>query len=202
MPDGSVQHDSRPVSNGSDASFEFTSRPMSNAIPQSTVSNLSRTDQIVLRHFWEYKSQENATRDLHFLKFPHFPQNPSHKDLIPYCEIYHLVKTSPGAKIISLGSANGVYIGFELFSGSQLHIDMDDEWTNIAHYRVTFKPYESVLKDSSADSTLRSWPKPLTIEFLEDQYQKWCQDLTSPCWDAREVRELGSGGPNETTGPL
>lgn len=84
---------------------------MSNAIPQSTVSNLSRTDQIVLRHFWEYKSQENATRDLHFLKFPHFPQNPSHKDLIPYCEIYHLVKTSPGAKIISLGSANGVYIG-------------------------------------------------------------------------------------------
>ena len=111
MPNGSVQHDSRPVSNGSDASFDFPSRPMSNQIPQSTVSNLSRTDQIVLRHFWEYKSQENSTRDLHFLKFPHFPQNPSHKDLIPYCEIYHLVKTSPGAKIISLGSANGVYIG-------------------------------------------------------------------------------------------
>jgi hypothetical protein len=45
------------------------------------------------------------------LKFPFFPQSPTHQDLVPYCEIYHLVKTSPGAKIISLGSANGVYIG-------------------------------------------------------------------------------------------
>ncbi len=79
---------------------------------------------------------------------------------------------------------------------------MDDEWTNIAHYRVTFKPYESVLKDPTAESTFRSWPKPLTIELLEDQYQKWCQDLTSPCWEAREVRELGSGGQNEPAGPM
>ena len=79
---------------------------------------------------------------------------------------------------------------------------MDDEWTNIAHYRVTFKPYDSVVKDPTSDSTFRSWPKPLTIEFLEDQYQKWCQDLTSLCWDAREVRELGSTGQSETAGPM
>ncbi|KAI9875053.1 MAG: hypothetical protein M1823_007555, partial [Watsoniomyces obsoletus] len=111
VPDGTAQHDSRPVSSATDASFEFTSRPMSNAIPPSTLANLSRTDQIVLRHFWEYKLEENRTRDLHFLKFPAFPNTPTHKDLIPYCEIYHLVKTSAGAKIISLGSSQGVYIG-------------------------------------------------------------------------------------------
>jgi len=80
-------------------------------MPQNPVGDLSRTDQIVLHHFWDEKLQENKARDLHFLKFPFFPQYPTHKDLIPYCEIYHLVKTSPGAKIISLGSANGVYIG-------------------------------------------------------------------------------------------
>jgi len=47
------------------------------------------------------------------LKFPHFPQYPEHNHLLPYCEIYHHIKTSPGAKIISLGtgSSNGVYIG-------------------------------------------------------------------------------------------
>jgi hypothetical protein len=112
LPDGTSQHDSRPVSGDSDASFEFASRPISHALPSSNVGNLSRTDQIVLKHFWDYKFDENTSRDLHFLKFPSFGQYPSHKELVPYCEIYHLVKTSPGAKIISLGSANGVYIGF------------------------------------------------------------------------------------------
>lgn len=80
-------------------------------MPANTVGNLSRTDQIVLRAFWDFKAEENKMRDLHFLKFPSFSQYPSHRELVPYCEIYHLVKTSPGAKIISLGSANGVYIG-------------------------------------------------------------------------------------------
>ena len=37
---------------------------------------------------------------------------PTHQDLQPYCEIYHLVKTAPGAKILSLGTASGVYIGY------------------------------------------------------------------------------------------
>jgi len=110
---------------------------------------------------------------------------------VPYCEIYHLVKTSPGAKIISLGSASGVYIGFELFSGSQLHIDMDDSWQNISHHRVTFKQYDKMLKDPASDATFKAWPKPLTIEFLEEQYQRWMLELTSLCWDTAEVRELG-----------
>lgn len=204
LPNGaSTLHDSRPVSGASDNSFEFTSRPISHAMPASNVGNLSRTDQIVLRHFWEYKFEENATRDLHFLKFPSFGQHPSHKELVPYCEIYHLVKTSPGAKVISLGSANGVYIGFELFSGSQLHIDMDDEWNNISHYRVTFKPYDTMLKDPTSEATFKSWQKPLTIEFLEEQYQRWTQDLKSLCWEAKEVRELGSGAvEDETTLPV
>jgi hypothetical protein len=123
MPNGTAQHDSRPVSSATDASFDFASRPITQNIPSTNIGNLSRTDQIVLQHFWQEKAAENRTRDLHFLKFPFFPQQPSHKDLIPYCEIYHLVKTSPGAKIISLGSANGVYIGFvqqPFFTGQKL----------------------------------------------------------------------------------
>ena len=112
LSNGTSQHDPRPVSSNTEGSFEFTSRPMSHAtMPTTAVGNLSRTDQIVLRHFWEYKSDENRSRDLHFLKFPSFGQYPTHQELVPYCEIYHLVKTSPGAKIMSLGSANGVYIG-------------------------------------------------------------------------------------------
>ena len=83
---------------------------------------------------------------------------------------------------------------FELFSGSQLHIDMDDAWHNISHHRVNFKPYDNVLKDSMSESTFKSWPKPLTIEFLEEQYQRWLLDLTSICWDSAEVSELGGGG--------
>ncbi|KIW88290.1 uncharacterized protein Z519_10857 [Cladophialophora bantiana CBS 173.52] len=200
MPNGTTGslHDSRPVSAKTSSSFDFANRPPTNyqitALPHNTIGNLSRTDQIVLRHFWDVKYDENKSRDLHFLKFPFFPQYPSHQDLIPYCEIYHLVKTSPGAKIISLGSANGVYIGFELFSGSQLHIDMDDSWQNISHHRVSFKKYDKMLKDPASDATFKSWPKPLTIEFLEEQHQRWMLDLTSLCWETAEVRELGGGG--------
>ena len=71
---------------------------------------------------------------------------------------------------------------------------MDDDWQNISHYKVAFKNYEQMLKDPMSEQTFKSWPKPLTIEFLEDQYKRWCEDLTSLCWDAKEVRELGSGG--------
>ncbi|KIW30749.1 uncharacterized protein PV07_02453 [Cladophialophora immunda] len=207
MPNGTAGslHDSRPVSAKTSSSFDFANRPPTNyqitALPHSAIGNLSRTDQIVLRHFWDVKYDENKARDLHFLKFPFFPQYPNHQDLIPYCEIYHLVKTSPGAKIISLGSANGVYIGFELFSGSQLHIDMDDSWQNISHHRVSFKKYDKMLKDPSSDATFKSWPKPLTIEFLEEQYGRWMLDLTSLCWETAEVRELGGGGGGGGDGP-
>ena len=108
---GSALQDSRPASSATDNSFEFTQRPASHSMPNQTYGNLSRTDQVVLRAFWEYKSEDNKTRDLHFLKFPAFSKYPAHHELVPYCEIYHLVKTSAGAKIISCGSANGVYIG-------------------------------------------------------------------------------------------
>jgi hypothetical protein len=37
------------------------------ALPSSMVGNLSRTDQIVLRHFWDIKNEENKARDLHFV---------------------------------------------------------------------------------------------------------------------------------------
>ena len=71
---------------------------------------------------------------------------------------------------------------------------MDDNWNNITHYRVMFKPYDAVLRDPASESAFRSWPKPLSIEFLEDQYDRWCQDLTSLCWEAKEERELGPSG--------
>ncbi|EXJ66523.1 uncharacterized protein A1O5_10192 [Cladophialophora psammophila CBS 110553] len=199
MPNGTTGSllDSRPVSAKTSSSFDFANRPPTNyqitALPHNAIGNLSRTDQIVLRHFWDVKYDENKSRDLHFY--------PGHQDLIPYCEIYHLVKTSPGAKIISLGSANGVYIGFELFSGSQLHIDMDDSWQNISHHRVSFKKYDKMLKDPASDATFKSWPKPLTIEFLEEQYQRWMLDLTSLCWETAEVRELGGGRGGGGDGP-
>lgn len=89
---------------------------------------------------------------------------------------------------------------FELFSGSQLHIDMDDSWQNISHHRVTFKKYDKMLKDPISDTTFKSWPKPLTIEFLEEQFQQWTMDLTSLCWDTAEVRELGGAGVDEHGG--
>ncbi len=62
-----------------------------------------------------------------------------------------------------------------------------------------------MLKDPVSDSTFKSWPKPLTIEFLEEQYQRWMLDLTSFCWDTAEVRELsgiGSGEEGSVQGDL
>jgi hypothetical protein len=118
-------NDSRPVS-ATSQDYDFTNRPISQHMTLPIISQpltkqsqqlgsglgLSRTDTLVLKHFWDEKFAENANaRDLHYLKFPYFPQYPSHKDLIPYCEVYHLIKNQPGAKIISLGTANGVYIG-------------------------------------------------------------------------------------------
>lgn len=50
------------------------------------------------------------------------------------------------------------------------------------------------MKDPNSEAIFRSWPKPLTIEFLDEEYQKWSLDLTSLCWDGREVREFGIGG--------
>lgn len=77
MPNGttaaSSQHDShsRPVSVNTSSSFDFANRPPTNypmtALPSTAVGNLSRTDQIVLRHFWEIKNDENKARDLHFV---------------------------------------------------------------------------------------------------------------------------------------
>ena len=68
---------------------------------------------------------------------------------------------------------------------------MDDEWRDISHHRVVFKPYDQMLRDPTSDATFKSWPKPLTIEFLEEQYRKWMLDLTSFCWIDEPVRELG-----------
>ena len=50
-----------------------------------------------------------------------------------------------------------------------------------------------MLRDQESESTFKSWPKPLTIEFLEEQYQRWSLDLTSICWESAEVSELGRG---------
>ena len=75
------------------------------SMPAMPVAGLSRTDQIVLRHFWEEKVQLNRSRDLHFLKVPSFSEQPGHNELVPFCEIYHLVRSTPRAAIIGLGSA-------------------------------------------------------------------------------------------------
>lgn len=103
-----------------------SSRPVSHALPATSGSgglgNLSRTDQVVLRYFWEAKAEENAARDLHFLKFPIFGTNPGMRELVPFCEIYALVKASQGAKVVGLGTlgaggtggqghAGGTFIG-------------------------------------------------------------------------------------------
>lgn len=69
---------------------------------------------------------------------------------------------------------------------------MDDEWTQISHHRVAFKSYSNVLADPTSESAFKSWPKPLTIEFLEEQYARWLSDLTSFCWIDESVRELGA----------
>ena len=78
MPNGTSgsHHDShsRPVSANTSSSFDFANRPpqqyQMSALPSNVVSNLSRTDQIVLRHFWDVKHEENKTRDLHFVSDP------------------------------------------------------------------------------------------------------------------------------------
>lgn len=79
------ENNSRPDSAASDASFEHMNRPVSqqyqqqptqptgmssmghHGMPQSAIGGLSRTDQVVLRYFWEEKYLENAKRDLHFV---------------------------------------------------------------------------------------------------------------------------------------
>jgi hypothetical protein len=102
--------------------------------------------------------------------------------------------------LFSLGTPTD-FVRFELFSGSQLHIDMDDSWTNISHYRVIFKPYDVMIKDPTSEAIIKSWPKPLSIEWLEAEYDRWCEDLTSLCWQATEVRELGSGAQSDSAVP-
>lgn len=77
---------------------------------------------------------------------------------------------------------------------------MDDAWHNISHHRVHFRPYETMLKDPAFESIFKTWPKPLTIEFLEEQFiQQWQLDLTSVCWESAEVSELGGGGGGRET---
>lgn len=86
------QKTSRPGSSNSDASFEHMNRPGSQQynqgsvptsataggmsglppghhvpLPHSAIGGLSRTDQVVLRYFWEEKYLDNAKRDLHFV---------------------------------------------------------------------------------------------------------------------------------------
>ena len=77
---------------------------------------------------------------------------------------------------------------------------MDDEWRDISHHRVIFKPYETMLRDPASEATFKSWSKPLTIEALEEQYRLWMRDLTSFCWIDEAVRDLGGApgpsGPN------
>jgi len=70
---------------------------------------------------------------------------------------------------------------------------MDDEWSGISHFRVSFKPFEKMLAEPSGKTVIETWPKPLTIEFLEEQYQKWTLDLMSICWEGREINVLGGG---------
>lgn len=68
---GAGLHD-RPNSAGSNSSFDFMNRPVSGGqaaqpMPNSAIGGLSRTDQVVLRYFWEDKYADNAKRDLHFV---------------------------------------------------------------------------------------------------------------------------------------
>lgn len=81
---GSVANESRPISSATDASFDFTNRPVTNSgsggggtakMSQRPISGapsatggLSRTDQIVLKHFWEGKYAENRQKDLHYVR--------------------------------------------------------------------------------------------------------------------------------------
>jgi hypothetical protein len=96
-----------PSANSQPHALTHSSRPISSTLPNTTSSglgNLSRTDQVVLQYFWHAKAEENAQRDLHFLKFPIFGNSPGMRELIPFCEIYSLVKSSQGAKVVGLGT--------------------------------------------------------------------------------------------------
>ena len=47
---------------------------------------------------------------------------------------------------------------------------------------------------SEIAQAVSSWPKPLTIEYLEEIYnERWARDFNAPCWESKEVRELGAG---------
>lgn len=87
MPNGTMgsQQGSRPVSANTGSSFDFANRPPAQyqmtALPSTTLSNLSRTDQIVLRHFWDVKYDENKARDLHFVCLPPFRSGPCPLDV-------------------------------------------------------------------------------------------------------------------------
>lgn len=71
---GGVANEDRPVSAATNSSFDFMGhRPVSGAAagdhvqPSRAIASLSRTDQIVLKHFWDEKYADNAKRDLHFV---------------------------------------------------------------------------------------------------------------------------------------
>ncbi|MBA7491034.1 hypothetical protein ES702_01579 [subsurface metagenome] len=57
-----------------------------------------------------------------------------------------------------------------------------------------------MLRDPTSDTTFKSWPKPLTIEYLEEQYRLWLRDLTSFCWVDEAVRDLGGEGMGQGVG--
>ena len=85
MPDDGLNNNHtayRPGSSSTNTSFEMTNRPASMqapgvaAAPQDRLTHqvtppsatgLSRTDQIVVRHFWDEKHRDNQSRDLHFV---------------------------------------------------------------------------------------------------------------------------------------
>ena len=46
---------------------------------------------------------------------------------------------SPGFRILTNAVAGR---RFELFTGSELQLNIHDEWRNVSHYRVVFRSYE------------------------------------------------------------
>ena len=73
---------------------------------------------------------------------------------------------------------------------------MDDDWRQvIKHYHVGYKPFDRMMNDVNTESAVRSWHKPLTIEYLEEMWTStWEKDLMSICWEATERGELGGRG--------
>ena len=73
---------------------------------------------------------------------------------------------------------------------------MDDDWQQvIKHYHVAFKPYDRMMNDANTEAAVKSWHKPLTIEYLEELWTSlWARDLMSICWEAKERGELGGRG--------